>query len=95
MAGLADGAYAMVGAAAVLGASRQAPVASLVLVLQLTHSGFWIMVLMIVATVVATAVARRVDGYPIYSARLEASTKQLAEPLAVAPGAARYCRVPS
>jgi H+/Cl- antiporter ClcA len=40
------------------------------LVMELTRSGFEIMVSMIAATVLATAVARQVDGYSIYSARL-------------------------
>jgi len=72
------GAYAMVGASAVLGASMQAPLAALVLVLELTQSGFGIAVPMIVATVIATTVARHVDGYSIYSARLEAASEPAA-----------------
>jgi chloride channel protein, CIC family len=68
--GSPSGAYAMVGAAAMLGAAMQAPLASLALVLELTHSGFQIMVPMVAATVIATAVARYIDGYSIYSARL-------------------------
>ncbi|HTZ07787.1 MAG TPA: chloride channel protein [Acidimicrobiales bacterium] len=66
------GAFAMIGASATIGASMQAPLAGLVLVLELTHSGFSIMVPMIAATVIATVVARHVDGYSIYSARLPA-----------------------
>src|SRR5487761_2166855 len=66
------GAYAMVGAAAMLGASMQAPLAAVVLVLELTHSGFEIMAPMIAAVVIATAITRHVDGYSIYSARLSA-----------------------
>lgn len=64
------GAFAMVGAAAMIGASMQAPLAGLALVLELTHSGFGLMVPMMAATVTATAVSRYVDGYSIYSARL-------------------------
>jgi CIC family chloride channel protein len=64
------GAYAMVGAAAMVGAGMQAPLAALALVLELTHSGFELMVPMMAATATATAVARYVDGYSIYSARL-------------------------
>jgi len=60
----------MGGAAAMLGAAMQAPLASLALVLELTHSGFQIMVPMLAATVIATIVARYIDGYSIYSARL-------------------------
>ena len=68
--GSPDGAYALVGAAALLGAAMQAPLASLALVLELTHSGFEIMVPMLAATVTATIVSRYIDGYSIYSARL-------------------------
>ena len=64
------GAYAMIGAAAMIGAGMQAPLAALALVLELTHSGFALMVPMVVATVIATAVTRWIDGYSIYSARL-------------------------
>jgi H+/Cl- antiporter ClcA len=66
------GAFAMVGSAAMLGASMQAPLAALALVLELTHSGFQIMAPMIAAVVIATAVTRHLDGYSIYSARLSA-----------------------
>jgi chloride channel protein, CIC family len=66
------GAYAVVGAAAMLGAAMQAPLAGLVLILELTHGGFAIAIPMIAATVTATAVARYIDGYSIYSARLRA-----------------------
>ena len=68
--GSPDGAYALVGAAALLGAAMQAPLASLALVLELTHSGFQIMVPMVAATVTATIVSRYIDGYSMYSARL-------------------------
>ncbi|MHB8439384.1 MAG: chloride channel protein [Acidimicrobiales bacterium] len=67
------GAFAMTGAAAMIGASMQAPVAGIVLVLELTHSGFAIMVPMVAATAMATLVARHIDGYSIYSARLPAT----------------------
>jgi H+/Cl- antiporter ClcA len=64
------GAFAMVGAAAMIGAVMQAPLAGLVLVLELTHSGFNLAVPMMAATVIATLLVRQVDGYSIYSARL-------------------------
>ena len=64
--GAPAGAYAMLGAAAFIGAATQAPLAGLVLVL--THSGVDLLVPMILAAVVATAVARWIDGYSIYSA---------------------------
>ena len=66
------GAYALVGAAAMLGAAMQAPLAGLALIMELTHGGFGIMIPLILATVTATAVARHIDGYSIYSARLRA-----------------------
>lgn len=66
------GAYAMVGATAMIGAAMQAPLAALVLVLELTHTGFDLVVPMVLATAAATAVTRYLDGYSIYSARLPA-----------------------
>jgi chloride channel protein, CIC family len=66
------GAYAMIGAAALIGAGMQAPLAALALVLELTHSGFALMVPMVIATVIATAITRWIDGYSIYTARLSA-----------------------
>ena len=66
------GAYALIGAAAMIGAGMQAPLAGLAMVLELTHTGFDLMVPMIVATVLATAVSRWIDGYSIYTARLAA-----------------------
>jgi len=68
--GASVGAYALIGAAAMVGAAMQAPLAGLAIVLEMTHSGFGLMVPMVVATVLATAVARWIDGYSIYSARL-------------------------
>ena len=70
--GSPSGAFAMVGAAAMIGASMQAPLSGLALVLELTHSGFGLMVPMMAATAIATLVAFHVDGYSIYSARLPA-----------------------
>src|SRR5579875_76290 len=70
--GSPSGAYAMVGAAAMLGAGMQAPLAGLVLVIELTDSGFQIIPPLMAATIVATLVARYIDGYSIYSARLRA-----------------------
>ena len=71
--GTALGAFAMVGAAAMIGASMQAPLAGVALVLELTRSGFALIVPMLAATVLATAVCRYIDGYSIYSARLPAA----------------------
>jgi CIC family chloride channel protein len=66
------GAYAIIGAAAMIGAAMQAPLAALALVLELTHSGFPLMIPMMAATMIATATSRYIDGYSIYSARLPA-----------------------
>jgi H+/Cl- antiporter ClcA len=83
--GSPSGAFAMVGAASMIGAAMQAPLSGLALVLELTHSGFGLMVPMMAATVIATVVAFYVDGYSIYSARLPAYTADSA-PTASAVG---------
>ena len=70
--GSPSGAFAMVCAAAMIGAAMQAPLSGLALVLELTHSGFGLMVPMMAATGIATLVVFHVDGYSIYSARLPA-----------------------
>jgi chloride channel protein, CIC family len=72
--GSPSGAFAMVGAAAMIGASLQAPLSGIALVLELTHSGFGLLVPMAAATAIATLVAFHVDGYSIHSARLPANT---------------------
>ena len=64
------GAFALIGAAAMIGATMQAPLAGLVLVMELTHNGFDIIIPMMTATTIATIIGRQVDGYSIYSARL-------------------------
>jgi chloride channel protein, CIC family len=78
--GSSAGAYAMIGAAAMIGAGMQAPLAALALVLELTHNGFALMVPMAVATVTATAVTRWIDGYSIYSARLSSPPRAAIRP---------------
>ena len=70
--GTAIGSYALVGAAAMIGAAMQAPITAVVLIIELTHSGLELAVPMIAATVLATAITRYIDGYSIYSARLPA-----------------------
>jgi H+/Cl- antiporter ClcA len=64
------GAFALIGAAAMIGAAMQAPLAGLVLVIELTHTGFNLMIPMMTATAIATLMVRQIDGYSIYSARL-------------------------
>ncbi|HEY5304975.1 MAG TPA: chloride channel protein [Acidimicrobiales bacterium] len=68
--GTPAGAFALIGAAAMIGASMQAPLAGLVLVLELTHGGFDLVIPMMTATALATLIVRQIDGYSIYSARL-------------------------
>ena len=76
--GSPSGAFAMVCAAAMIGAAMQAPLSGLALVLELTHSGFGLLVPMMAATSIATLVAFHVDGYSIYSARLPAYIADIA-----------------
>ena len=64
-------AYAVITASALLGAATQAPLTALVLVLELTGNTEPIIVPMVLATGLATLVVRQVDGYSIYSARLQ------------------------
>lgn len=73
MPGGSISAFAMLGAAAALGAGLQAPLSGLVLVLELTHTGLQIIVPMMIVTLLATAISRHLDGYSIYSARLPKS----------------------
>jgi H+/Cl- antiporter ClcA len=79
--GASVGAFALIGAAAMIGASMQAPLAGLVLVLELTHTGFAIMIPMIAATVIATLIVRQIDGYSIYSARLPGNESSMTNAL--------------
>lgn len=64
------GACALIGAAAMIGASMQAPLAGMVLTLELTQGGFALMLPMLCATALATYLVRHIDGYSIYSSRL-------------------------
>ena len=64
-------AYAVITAAALLGAATQAPLTALVLVLELSGNTEPIILPMVLATGLATLVVRQVDGYSIYSARLQ------------------------
>jgi chloride channel protein, CIC family len=68
------GSYALIGAAAMVGAAMQTPLAALVLVVELTRSADTLIVPMVLATMLATATARYLDGYSIYSSRLPAQS---------------------
>jgi CIC family chloride channel protein len=70
--GVPLGAFALVGAAAMLGAGLQAPLTGLVLIVELTGTTTSLIVPMLIATATATTVARYLDGYSIYSVRLPA-----------------------
>jgi len=64
------GSYAVIGGAAVLAASMQAPLAAVVLLLELTHHVDGLMVPMLLAVVEATVISRLLRAHSIYSARL-------------------------
>jgi H+/Cl- antiporter ClcA len=66
------GGYAIIGGAAVLAASMQAPLAATVLVLELTRHADGLMVAVLLAVVGATVVSRLAGAPSIYSARLTA-----------------------
>jgi CIC family chloride channel protein len=66
------GGYAIIGGAAVLGASMQGPLAAVVLLLELTHHADALMVPVLIAVVEATVLARVLGAPSIYSARLSA-----------------------
>lgn len=70
--GAAVGGYAVIAAAAMLGAAMQAPLAALVLVTELTATTTSLVLPMAAATALATIVARYLDGYSIYTSRLSA-----------------------
>ncbi len=64
------GSYAIIGGAAVLGASMQGPLTAIVLLLEFTHRADALMVPILLAVVGATVVARILGAPSIYSARL-------------------------
>jgi H+/Cl- antiporter ClcA len=61
---------ALIGAAAMIGAAMQAPLAGIVIVIELTSANLGMAVPIAMATAVATWFVRHIDGYSIYSARL-------------------------
>ncbi len=68
--GAPAGTYAVIGGAAVLAACMQAPLAAVVLMLELTHRAEGLLVPILLAVVGATVVSRRMGAHSIYSARL-------------------------
>jgi chloride channel protein, CIC family len=73
------GSYAVIGGAAVLAASMQAPLAAVVLLLELTHHVDSLMVPMLLAVVEATVIARLLRARSIYSARLPGTSVDVHE----------------
>ncbi|MBV9537306.1 MAG: chloride channel protein [Acidisphaera sp.] len=67
------GNYALIGAAAVLAASMQAPVAALVLMLELTQGISSLAVPVLLAVAGAAVTARHIDARSIYSGRVHAA----------------------
>ncbi len=64
------GSYAIIGGAAMLGAAMQGALAAVVIVLELTHSSYSLIVPVLLAVVEATVSARVVGVPSIYSARM-------------------------
>jgi CIC family chloride channel protein len=83
------GGYAIIGGAAVLGASMQGPLAAVVLLLELTHRADGLMVPVLLAVVEATVLARILGAPSIYSARLAVPAGAVAAPGAPAPESER------
>jgi CIC family chloride channel protein len=71
------GSYAVIGGAAVLGASMQGPLAAVVLLLELTHHADALMVPILIAVVEATVLARVLGAPSIYSARMSALPEEV------------------
>ncbi len=80
--GVPLGTYAVVGGAAVLAASMQAPLAAIVLMLELTHRAEGLLVPIMLAVVGATVVSRRMGAHSIYSARLTVGREEEAAAIA-------------
>ena len=68
--GAPAGSYAIIGGGAILAASMQAPLAAIVLILELAHYTDTLIVPLLLATAGATVVARMIGAPSIYSARL-------------------------
>ena len=61
---------ALIGAAAMIGAAMQAPLAGIIIIFELTSANLGMAVPLSLATALATLIVRHLDGYSIYSARL-------------------------
>ena len=91
------GAFAVVGAAAVLAATTKGPISSLVLMMELTHRVDGLMVPMLIAIAGAVGVAHRIDVRSTYTSRLSAAGPLRARVVAagLAPADARISAVSS
>ncbi|MHB8563550.1 MAG: chloride channel protein [Acidiferrobacteraceae bacterium] len=78
--GATPGSYAVIGGAAILAASMQAPLAAIVLVLELTHHITTIMVPILVAVAGAAVTARMIDRRSVYSGPLHLGRQTAQEP---------------
>lgn len=78
--GVAQGAFAVVGAAAVLAATTQGPISAVVLMMELTGRDRSIIVPLLLAVATATLVSRSIEPRSVYDARLTDS--EVAERLA-------------
>ncbi|GLZ54080.1 chloride channel protein [Actinomycetospora sp. NBRC 106378] len=84
-AGSPLGAYALVGGAAFLAASLQAPLSTVVLLLELTHVGQGMLVPLALAATLGTLVARLLERRSTYTAGLEDDLPGAPDPLAPDP----------
>ncbi len=82
VAGSDVGVFAAIGSAAVLAVTTQGPISSIVMVMELTHHVDAIMVPVLLATVVASLTAQRIEPTSVYSATVHAGAEivALAEP---------------
>ncbi|MHB1943134.1 MAG: chloride channel protein [Acidiferrobacteraceae bacterium] len=78
--GATPGSYAVIGGTAILAASMQAPLAAIVLVLELTHHITTIMVPILVAVAGAAVTARMIDRRSVYSGPLHLGRQTTQEP---------------
>ena len=86
--GAPEGSYALIGGGAVLAASMQAPLAAVVLMIELAHHTDTLMVPLLIAVTGATVMARIFGAPSIYSARL-APEEGVDAPAAETPPPAR------
>jgi CIC family chloride channel protein len=85
--GATPGSYAIIGAAAVLAAAMQTPIAAIVLMLELTHHILTMIVPILFAVAGASVTARRIDARSVYSGRVHTGRNAAgSEPPAISTG---------